>query len=127
VARTTHTPTGKFPQRAEVHQIDLEAAADELLERLPGNRRQSESLAREQGVSVILIAMEEGDAIKEHSADGVVTVQALRGRISVTSLGEAADLPPRHMVLFQPGVRHSVQAVERSVLLLTVTGGEPDV
>ena len=125
--RPTRTPTGNFPEHSQVHHIDLEAAADELLGRLSGNRRQSESLAREQGVSVIMMAMEEGDAIKEHSADGVVTVQALRGSMSVTSLGETVDLLPSQMVLFQPGVRHSVQAVGRCVLLLTVTGGEPDV
>jgi quercetin dioxygenase-like cupin family protein len=124
--RTSHTPTGKFPQHTRAHHIDLEAAADDLLARLPGNRRQSQSLAREAGVSVVMMAMEEGDALAEHSAEGVVTVQALRGRISVVAGEDVADLAPRQMVLFQPGVRHSVRADERSVLLLTVTGGAPD-
>ena len=126
MARTTHTPTGKYPQHTPVHHIDLEAAADELLARLPGNRRQSESLAREAGVSVVMMAMEAGDAIHEHSAQGVVAVQALRGRIMLTSDGDTVGVAPRQMVLFQPGVRHSVQAEERSVFLLTVTGGQPD-
>lgn len=126
MARTTRTPSGNFPQHTKVHHIDLEAAADELLGRLPGNRRQSESLAREQGVSVIMMAMEEGDALKEHSAAGVVTVQLLRGQVAIGANGEVVDLAPRQMVLFQPGVRHSVEARERSVVLLTVTGGEED-
>ncbi|MEX0783908.1 MAG: cupin domain-containing protein [Dehalococcoidia bacterium] len=124
--RTTHTPSGKYPEHTQVHHLDLEAAADDLLARLPGNRRQSESLAREQGVSVIMMAMEEGDALKEHSAAGVVTVQLLRGQVAVGANGEVMDLAPRQMVLFQPGVRHSVEARERSVILLTVTGGEQD-
>lgn len=127
MARTTHTPTGKFPPHTQVHHIDLEAAADELLARLPGNRRQSESLAREAGVSVVMMAMEAGDAIQEHSAEGVVAVQGLRGRIAVTADGQTVEIAARQLVLFQPGVRHSVHATERAVLLLTVTGGQPDV
>lgn len=124
--RTTHEPAGKYPHHAAVHHLDLEAAADELLRRLPGNRRQSESLAREAGVSVVMMAMESGDSIHEHSANGVVSVQLLRGRLSVSSNDETVTLEPRQMVLFQPRVRHSVEAKDRSVLLLTVTGGEND-
>ncbi|MGH2610513.1 MAG: hypothetical protein ACRDHF_15640 [Tepidiformaceae bacterium] len=122
--RTTRTPSGKYPEPAQMHHIDLEAAADELLGRLPGNRRSSESLAREAGVSVVMMAMESGDAIQEHSANGVVAVQLLRGRIAVSSNNETVTLEPREMVLFQPRVRHSVKAADRSVLILTVTGGE---
>jgi hypothetical protein len=59
--RTTHKPAGKYPEHAELHHLDLEAAADELLGRLPGSRRQSESLAREAGVSLVMMAMEAGD------------------------------------------------------------------
>ena len=121
---TTRTPSGKFPERGPVHHLDLEAAADELLEQLPGNRRKSESLAREAGVSLVMMALEEGDALNEHAADGVVTVQLLRGRTTLTAEGETVTLQPRQMALFQPGIRHSVRADERSVILLTVTGGE---
>jgi hypothetical protein len=44
----------------------------------------------------------------------------------VSANSETVTLEPRQMVLFQPRVRHSVTADDRSVLLLTVTGGEDD-
>lgn len=122
---TTRTPTGDYPHPAAVHQLDVEATADKLVERLPGHGRQTESLARESGVSVIMMAMEADDEMKEHSADGVVLVQLLRGHASLSARGQKLELRPGQMILFQPGVRHDVHAEEQSVILLTVTGGAP--
>lgn len=121
--KTTRTPTGDYPRPAAVHQLDLEAAADRLAQSLPGHSRQAESLAREAGVSVIMMAMEAGNKLKEHAAEGVVTLQLLRGRVSLSSSGETFQLRPGHMLLFQPGVQHDVHAEEQSVFLLTVTEG----
>lgn len=122
---TTRTPTGDYPHAAAVHELDLEAAADKLVQRLAGHGRQTESLAREAGVSVIMMAMEAGDNLKEHAADGVVAVQLLRGRVSLSASDETFELERGRMLLFQPGVRHDVLAHEQSVILLTVTGGAP--
>ena len=124
--RTTRTPSGKYPEQTRMHHLDLDASAAKLLERLPGHRRASESLAREAGVSVVMMVLESGDSLPDHSAAGVVAVQLLDGRVTLTAGEESADLEARQMVLFQPGVHHSVSAAERSVILLTVTGGEGD-
>lgn len=125
--RTTHTPTGDYPHPASVHDLDLTAIADKLTARLPGNRRQSENIARESGVSIVMVAMESGDAIQEHAADGVVSVQVLRGHAILSTPTETVDARPGQLVLFQPGVRHDLRAEEQSVVLLTVTGGEAGV
>ena len=120
---TTHIPTGDYPKPMAAHQVDLEAEADRLLEALPGHRRQTRSLAREAGVSVIMIAMEAGDAMQEHSAAGVVTVQAMRGQVSLRTGGETIELRRGQLAVFQPNVRHDLEAQEQSVVVLTVTGG----
>jgi quercetin dioxygenase-like cupin family protein len=104
--------------------LDLETSADRLLAELPGHRRQSVTLAREAGVSLVMMAMEAGDAINEHSAPGVVTVHVLRGQAAVTAGDEEAELRSGELVMLQPGVRHDVRAAEQAVVLLTITGGE---
>lgn len=122
---TTHTPTGEYPEPAPVHQLDLQAEAEKLIGQMTGaGRRQAKSLLRESGVSVILMAIEAGEALKEHRAEGVVTVHLLQGRARVTAEGKTRDVAAGQLVGFQPGVRHDLQAEERSVVLLTITGGD---
>jgi len=121
---TTNSPKGVHPLTAQSHHLDLEREADKLLARLPGNSRQTENLAREAGVSMLMMAMEAGDLVAEHSAKGVVTVHLLRGHAMLSAAGEALDLRPGQMVMLQPGVPHDVRAEEQSVLLLIVTGGD---
>jgi len=121
--KTTRVPTGAYPKPATVHLLDLSLEADRLMAKLPGHRRQTESLAREAGVSVIMMAMEAGDILKEHSADGVVTIHLVRGHADLAADGKTHDLRPGQMVMLQPGVRHDVHAAEQSVVLLTVAEG----
>jgi quercetin dioxygenase-like cupin family protein len=123
MATPEHVPAGNYPAPAPVHQIDLEEAADRLLAKLAGHRRQSENLAREAGVSVVMMAMEAGNAIKEHSAKGAVSVQLLRGHAVLTAQSKSYELRPGQLVLFQPEVRHDLHAEEQSIVVLTVSGG----
>jgi quercetin dioxygenase-like cupin family protein len=120
---TTHQPVGEYPQPQAGHQLDLHDETERLLQSLDGRGRKSRNLAREAGVSLVLMAMEAGDTVREHAADGVVTIQVLRGRATVTSESGEYDLRAEGLVMFQAGVRHDVRAEERAVILLTVTGG----
>ena len=121
---TTRTPSGNYPKPASVHSIDVEATADRLIAELPGRSRRTESLARESGVSLLMMAMEGGDSLNEHSAKGVVTIHLLRGHVTVASGETAVDLRPGQLVLMQPQVSHDLRAEEQSVVLLTIGGGD---
>jgi quercetin dioxygenase-like cupin family protein len=127
MAETHHEPAGKHPPHAPVRLLDLDESADRLLEGIAGHRRRTETLAREAGVSILLMAMEAGDMLREHAAQGVVSIQLLIGHASVRAGGESFEILPGQLVMLQPGVRHDVSAIEQSSLLLTITGGEPDV
>ncbi len=118
----SHIPQGNYPSHGPAHLLDLEQTADRLLAQLPGNRRQTETLAREAGSSVVLMALEAGDAIQEHSAGGPVSVHLLRGHATLTAGDNAFDLRPGQLVFMQPNVRHAIQAEEQSVVLLTLSG-----
>lgn len=123
MANPDHTPTGNYPLQAPVHLLDLEVSADELLAKLPGNRRQTQNLAREGGVSVVMMAMEAGDAIQEHSTKGAVSVHLIRGHAVLAAGNDSFELRPGQLVLIQPEVRHDLRAEEQSVVVLTISGG----
>jgi len=95
-----------------------------LVASLAGKSRQTRSLGREAGVSILMMAMESGDLLAEHSAKGTVTIHVLRGHAVLTAAGEPFDLRPGQLVMMQPAVRHDLRAEEQSVVLLTITGGD---
>ena len=116
----SHRPTGEHPETANVHQLDLNSEADRLAGELPGRGRVSRTLAREGGVSVVLMAMEAGDTVREHGAPGTTTVQVTRGHVALSADGASYDLRPGQAVMFRPGIRHDVRAEEQSIVLLTI-------
>lgn len=122
MSESTTVPAGHHPAAAAVHHLDLQSEADRLLGELPGYHRRTNTLVREASVSIVMMALEAGDSLQEHSAPGVVIVQALRGRVTLTADGKRIELAPGHITVFQPGVRHDLKAEEKSVVLLTVCG-----
>jgi quercetin dioxygenase-like cupin family protein len=112
-------PTSRFepPQ----HLMDLEAAAAELGAEPPhANGRRQKTLYRHGRMSVSLFMFDAGAVFPEHKAEGVVTIQALAGRLTVEAEGQRHELPAGRMLVLAPSVRHSVAAAEASRMLLTV-------
>ena len=70
--------------------------------------------------TVSLFDWEPGGELAEHQANGYVTIQCLRGRLTVTTATAAHDLSAGRMLVMNPGVRHAVRAAEASQMLLTV-------
>jgi len=66
-----------------------------------------------------MIAMRAGAALAEHESPGEATLQVLRGRVRLTA-GTAAVEGGAGDLLVIPASRHAVEALEPSVLLLTV-------
>ncbi|MCC6961380.1 MAG: cupin domain-containing protein [Dehalococcoidia bacterium] len=116
-----HIPQGNYPASTTIHLLDLEQDADRLLAKLPGHRRQAETLAREGGTSVVMMAMEAGDLIKEHSAPSAVAIHLLRGMISLNVDGKTHELRSGQLAFLQPGVPHDVSAQQQSVIVLTLS------
>ena len=100
--------------------VDLGARAAELRELLPGHGRRSETVYKDGGLTVVLMAMEPGNMMAEHAAGGTVTVHLLEGSVEVHADGAQARLAGGQLLALAPGVRHDVHALAESVVLLTV-------
>jgi quercetin dioxygenase-like cupin family protein len=66
-----------------------------------------------------LIAMVGGNSLAEHESPGEATVHVLQGRVRLVAGDVSWNGSPGDL-LTMPGSRHSLEAVETSVILLTV-------
>ena len=74
---------------------------------------------REHPLSQTVIAIRGGHGLAEHDSPGEATLQVLRGRVTFTAGSGSCDLTAGDFLPI-PRERHSVDALEDSVLLLSV-------
>jgi quercetin dioxygenase-like cupin family protein len=80
----------------------------------------SKTLVKQPDFRIVLIALKKGGRLEEHKADGRISIQTLSGHVRLRILGQALDLPAAHLLALDRGLRHDVEAVEESSLLLTI-------
>ncbi len=111
--RTMHGPLQSF---------DLE----ETISRLRGEkewregRRNAITLRKGEGLNVVLLVMKGGDRLDEHSAPGPISVAVREGRIRFTAGEEEVEAGPETMLTCDAGTRHTVEALEDAVCMLTI-------
>lgn len=85
----------------------------------------AKTIAKHPGVTVVLIALKPGGQMREHHADGAITVQGIDGRVEFTVGGRSVALTPGRLLTVPPGLAHRVRGVNESAFLLTI-GGAPN-
>lgn len=117
-----HTYLRTHDLAAEHLLIDLGKAVTELHGLTPGvEERRGVTLVKQGGLNVVLTHVHAGGTLAEHAAPGAATVQVLDGRVRVQVGDETLDVPGGRLVAFDAKVRHNVEAIEDSTLLLTLT------
>lgn len=81
----------------------------------------SKTLVKKDDLRVVLFTMEAGATIKEHHADGSITVQVLRGEIRFRAQEQDHSLRAGEMLTLGPSIRHAVESVGDSAFLLTMS------
>jgi quercetin dioxygenase-like cupin family protein len=66
-----------------------------------------------------LIALTAGRSMSEHENPGEATVVVLRGRVRLAAMGEEWEGRSGDLLIV-PKARHGIEAIENSVILLTV-------
>lgn len=105
----------------DVAQFDLqhELADSEQKKPWPSGIH-SKLLFKKPGLRAVLIAMEAGAKMKEHHADGTISVQPVKGRIRVHALGQGHELKTGQLFTLGASIKHDVEALDDSAFLLTI-------
>jgi quercetin dioxygenase-like cupin family protein len=71
---------------------------------------------------IVLITMNSGSQWLEHKTNSRISVQLLRGHIIFRVSGGNFDLREGQLLTLDPGIPHSVESLEVSAFLLTLSG-----
>lgn len=82
--------------------------------------RNAKTLAKHGDIRVVLTAMKAGEELRQHHAHGTVLIQLLQGRVTTSVLDQVLELSPGHLVVLDPNLPHNLQAIQDSVVLLTI-------
>lgn len=107
---------------ADFAQIDIEGQIRDSEQRKPWQSGlYSKTLVKKEDLRAVLITMEPGAAIKEHHADGSITLQVLRGEIRFRAQGQEHALKAGQMLTLGRSIKHAVESVGESAFLLTIS------
>lgn len=81
----------------------------------------AKTLLKKSDLRIVLISMEKAAKMKDHHADGTISIQVLNGLIRFTAQGNAHDLSPGNVLALGASIKHQVEALEDSAFLLTVS------
>ncbi|QIN83056.1 hypothetical protein GBA63_10630 [Rubrobacter tropicus] len=88
-------------------------------------RRNSITLRKGGGMSVVLLVMRAGDHLEEHAAPGPISLAVREGRVRFSTPGAKVEAGPETLLACDAGERHAVEALEDSVCVVTIArGGE---
>jgi quercetin dioxygenase-like cupin family protein len=81
--------------------------------------RNAITVFKTDNMTIVVSVMKDGAVIKDNTVNGFLTVLVLEGRIGVATLEGDADMGENQLIAFHPGIPHTIEARETSVLLLT--------
>lgn len=84
--------------------------------------RNAMTVYKTDGMRIVLIALHEDAVLARHTAQGIISVQVLEGKINFNTDGQSVLLEKGQMIALHKGEPHSVAAIKESVFLLTITG-----
>src|SRR5215470_13267638 len=71
--------------------------------------------------SIVLIAFEAGQSLKEHSSSSQALVQVLRGQITLVAGDVSVEASAGTLLQVEANVRHRITAKTRAVVVVTIT------
>ena len=104
------------------HRFDLATELDTLRagSRSASPHHVARTLVRAPGLRLVLLALDEGASLAEHRAEAPITLQVLDGRVQLACPGSTLELEAGTVVTLDRDVAHTLHAVTRSSVLLTI-------
>lgn len=70
-------------------------------------------------ITVVITALQDQAEITRNTVDGFISIQVLEGKATIRTPGGDMEVAPQQMIVFHPGITHSIKALSDSILLLT--------
>lgn len=83
------------------------------------NDRNAITVFKSAQMTIVVSALKEEASLKECKVDGYVTIQVLEGAIKLITQDGDGDMGENHLMVFHPGILHSIEARLDTVLLIT--------
>ena len=113
----THQVSGRW------FTIDIPAHLEKVRKEMGDSHdKRGVALTKEGSLRVVLTALRRGATMEEHQAPGPAVVQVLEGRVRIGLDGEDTELSAGSAVAFDAHVRHRVEAMDDSAILITIGG-----
>jgi quercetin dioxygenase-like cupin family protein len=80
----------------------------------------AKTLFKKSDFRMVLIMMDQGSILKEHHADGTISVHVLKGAIDFRVHGGTRSLQTNSVLTLGASIKHELAAREESAILLTI-------
>jgi quercetin dioxygenase-like cupin family protein len=83
--------------------------------------RNSKTLVKQPDFRIVLIGLQKGGHLEEHSADARISIYTLSGHVKLQLPEQTVDLPSGHLLVIDRALQHDLEALEDSAILLTIS------
>ena len=83
--------------------------------------RNSKTLVKQPDFRIVLIALQKGIHLEEHSADARISIHTLSGHVKLELPEQTVDLPDGHLLVLDRALEHDLEALEESAILMTIS------
>jgi quercetin dioxygenase-like cupin family protein len=119
---TLNRPEGERPIDSELLLIDLPLLIKQIRteDAWKKNDRNAITAFKTNGLRIVLIAMHAGAEMQTHSAEGIISVQVIDGKIKFNTEQASVNVEEGQLLTLHSGISHSVLAIEETTFLLTM-------
>jgi quercetin dioxygenase-like cupin family protein len=118
--RERRGPVERFAGSEHLFNLAASAATLRSEDQVPRQGHRQITLIHDGGISVVLFDFEPGGRLSNHSADGLVIIQAIAGMLEVVTSSASHTVPAGSLLVLAAGVVHDVHARHPSQMLLTI-------
>ncbi len=83
--------------------------------------RNAITVFKTDGLRIVLIALHKGAEMVKHSAEGMISIQVLEGKMQFKTDLRSMKLGKGQMLALHEGIPHSLLAKKKTIFLLTLT------
>ncbi len=120
---TPQRPEGNRVLDAPLVRMNLKESIEQLQheDAWQNSDRNSVTLFKSDTMRIVLLGLHENAELKPHKANGVISVQVIKGTIDFMTAEDHCTLEEGRMIALHKNIIHSVKALEDSFFVLTLS------